>query len=152
MMQAIITDADRMILAIILKRFVFWKKAYINAGRVKMLEWYNGETKRNVCIRTLDYMIARLKNADMIVRKMRTKDAGVLGKQFDTSLTELTNRGLYEIRKLGVKAFEIMERIRSSPKKERKKPHTKETGRHGEGSTGQVGEVVREELKKLKPS
>ena len=111
----------------------------------------NGETNRNVCIRTLDYIIARLKNADMIVRKMRTKDAGVAGKQFDTSLTELTNRGLYEIRKFGVRAFEIMERIRASPKKAKKKSHTVETGRVGSGSTGQVGEVLKEELEKIKP-
>lgn len=139
-MELVIKDADKILLTVMIKKFKLFNNSYLEAGRQTMLRWYNQESNRNVCIRTLDYMIARLKSAEMIGRQSRTKDDGVVGKQFDTSLTFILKKGLNTLSWLGVAAYDIISSIKASPNERKKRARKDLPQRARWGSTAPMGE------------
>lgn len=146
-MEVVIRDSDRILLVEIFKKFEYWEVTYIDAGRIKILEWYNRASGRGVCIRTLDYMIARLKDAGMIKRTFRTKDMGEFGKQFNSSLTVLLPKGLSALEYIGFKAFDLMKGLRDIVKPRKKRAREDKVQRAQSGSAVPIGEVIEEVMK-----
>lgn len=151
-MQAAITDADKTLLTIIIAKMDYWDQLYLVAGREKLREWYNLASKRDICIRTLDYMIARLKNDEQIGRMSRTKDMGELGKQFITSLTKILPKGLETLRRCKVDSYGIFKRIRAVFKTRKERTPSEDSEGDREGSLTQLKDGISEVMKSHKPS
>ena len=144
MIYLAIKDADKILLTVLIKKFGYWNVLYLAAGREKILEWYNLESNRGVCIRTLDYMIARLKGAEMIGRTSRTTDKDVVGRRFTTSLTFILKQGFDILTWMGVAPYNIINRIKASPRPRKERVRKDKALRTRVGSTSRLGKVIKE--------
>ncbi len=129
----------------------YWVSTSIFTAREKLLASYNRLTNRDVCIRTLDRYIHQLKYANLLKRWPRLKNLGSHGKRFTSAGSAITNKGLKALEWIGIKAFDIMDKIKKAPKKEKEKVRESKASRTGPGSTGKLGEILEEEFKNLMP-
>ena len=123
----------------------------IFTGREKLLVAFNKFANRDVCIRTLDRYIHQLRYANLLKRWPRLKNLGFRGNRFTSAGSAITKKGLKALEWIGIKAFDIMKKIKKAPKEVIKKVRESKVSRTGPGSTGQIGEILEEEFKNLMP-
>lgn len=139
------------LLRVMFNHCVYREKMYIYPKRETFREWYNKQTGRNVCIGTIDRYIRDLKDELCIKRVQIIDNLGVYGKRFSSSLTFILKPALHVLHRMGIEAFEIVDRISGVVHTRKKRALHGGPGKARKGEMEAFGDISGEVLKHLKP-
>lgn len=103
---------DIQLLSVLFNKCVWAKKDYLVPSQVKLLEWYNNASRRNICIRTLNYMLRRLEDGSYIKRTQRQWPDARYNFWFRTTMYQWEFKGKLILERFGVKCIEILQEIK----------------------------------------
>ncbi len=93
---------DIQLLSVLLNKCVWAKKGYLKPSQKTLLSWYNNASRRDICIRTLNYMLRRLENGFYLRRQQRQWKDKAHRFWYRSTMYFWTPRGVIELERFGV--------------------------------------------------
>ena len=137
---------------VILDKMKYHKAISIYDGRIVLLKAYNRNLEKEVSLRTLDRRIHEVTQAGLLNRWPRKRDAGSFGRLYTSAGTSIYRAGLYALKRSGIEAFNIFNKIKASLPPRKKRAHSTEVKRAPSKTATRVGTITNELVRSLKPS